>query len=221
MSFMNALFPAKCVICQNLFIFKDQNLFCDGCLSMIKKEYVEHCSGCGNKIKNCQLCLKRRLFHRLRIFKNNDRYITDLIYHFKIKGYKRLSTVIAEKIKEDLEDFVREERIDLVTYIPLDKTTLKERGFNHLEEILKNIFPSYLIFEIVEKTEKTKLQMDLSRDQRLINLKGVFSLKDTDIKDRRVLIFDDIMTTGSTMKEVCNTVKKGKPEKVYGYVIAR
>ena len=221
MSFLNALFPAKCVICQNLFVFEDQNLFCDDCLSMIKKEYVEYCSGCGNKIKNCQICFKKRVFHRIEIFKNNDRYITDLIYHFKIKGYKNLSTVIAKKIKEDITDFVKREKIDLITYIPLDKATLRERGFNHLEEILKKIFPSYMICEIVEKIRKTDLQMDLSRDQRLKNLKGAFSLKDIDIKNKRILIFDDIMTTGSTMKEICSVIKKGKPERVYGYVIAR
>ena len=98
MSFLNALFPAKCVICSNLFVFKDQNLFCDECLSMINKEYVEYCSGCGSKIKNCQSCFKKRVFYRIKIFKNNDRYITELIYQFKIKGYKNLSTVIAKKI---------------------------------------------------------------------------------------------------------------------------
>ena len=221
MSFLNALFPAKCVICNNLFIFEDQNLFCDNCLSMIKKEYVEHCSGCGSKIKNCQLCLKKRVFHRIEIFKNNDRYITELIYHFKIKGYKNLSTVIANKIQEDLTDFVQREKIDLITYIPLDKVTFKERGFNHLEEILKNIFPSYLIIEMTEKIRKTDLQMDLSRDQRLKNLKGAFRLKNFDIKNKRILIFDDIMTTGSTMREVCGVIKRGKPDKIYGYVIAR
>ena len=221
MSFLNALFPAKCVICHNLFIFEHQNLFCDKCLSMIKKEYVEYCSGCGSKIKNCQICLKKRVFYRLQIFKNNDRYITDLIVHFKIKGYKNLYTVISEKIQDDLTDFVKKENIEIITYVPLDKTTLKKRGFNHLEEILKKIFPTYLIWEVVEKVKKTELQMDLSRDQRLKNLKGAFRSKNIDIKGKKVLIFDDIMTTGSTMKEVCSVVKKGKPDRVYGYVIAR
>ncbi len=221
MSFLNALFPAKCVICHNLFIFEDQNLFCDECLSMIKKEYVEHCSGCGNRIKNCQICFKKRVFHRIQIFKNNDRYITELIYHFKLKSYKSLSTVIAKKIKDDLIDFVKKENIEIITYIPLDKETLRERGFNHLEEVLKEIFPSYMLFETVEKIRKTDLQMDLSRNERLKNLKGAFCLKDIDIKGKRILIFDDIMTTGSTMKEVCGVIKKGKPGKVYGYVIAR
>ncbi|WP_457625460.1 ComF family protein [Persephonella sp.] len=220
MKLLNGIFPAQCVICEDLFVFEDQNLFCCSCLSAVKKEKVYYCRSCGNKIENCQRCLRKRFFDDIRIFKNNDRQITEILYYMKIKGFKNLSSTVSGIIKDDIKNFVKENKINLITYIPLDRKTLKERGFNHLEEILREIFPSFLIQDAVEKTRKTKLQMELSRKERLKNLKGAFRLK-RDIKGKRVLIFDDIMTTGSTMLEIYKAIKKGKPEKVYGYLIAR
>ncbi|SNZ06747.1 comF family protein [Persephonella hydrogeniphila] len=220
MRFLNGIFPAKCVICENLFVFEDQNLFCNLCLSTVKKEKIYYCNSCGDKVENCQKCLKKRVFDRIEIFKSNDRYITEILYYMKIKGFKNLSRTISQKIEEDITGFVKKKKIDLITYIPLDRKTYRKRTFNHLEEILREIFPSYIIDSVVEKTRETRLQMELNREERLKNLKGAFNLK-KDIKGKKILIFDDIMTTGSTMFEMYKTIKKGNPERIYGYVIAR
>ncbi|MDQ7055593.1 MAG: phosphoribosyltransferase family protein [Persephonella sp.] len=110
--------------------------------------------------------------------------------------------------------------MNLVTYVPLHRKTLKERGFNHLREILVHIFPSYMIREVVEKVRDTQLQMNLTRADRIINLKGAFRLSGN-VKGKRVLVFDDIMTTGTTMLHMYKTIKKGRPEKIFGYLIGR
>lgn len=221
MNILNIIFPGRCLLCGEVFIYKDQNLFCDFCLSSIKKEKVIYCKSCGRKVENCQNCLKERKFDEIKVFKNKDKSITEMIYQLKIGGYKTISKVIANIIKEDILDFTLNNKIDIVTFVPLDKSTEKERGFNHLYEILINIFPKYMIIPLTEKTRKTKLQMELSAEERRKNLKGVFRLKNYPIREKRILIFDDILTTGSTMLELYKTIKKGKPSKIYGYVIAR
>ncbi len=220
MNILNAIFPGKCIICGKLFIFEKQNLFCEECLSKIKKENLIYCKSCGAKEINCQRCIKKRFYNELKIFKNTDPVLIELLYWYKIKKFKNLSHLIAEKIKEDITTFTQEKKIDLITFVPLHRKTLKERGFNHLKEILLQIFPSYMIREVVEKVRDTKLQMNLKKAERITNLDGAFRLSGS-VKDKKVLIFDDIMTTGTTMLQMYGTIKKGKPEKIFGYLIGR
>lgn len=221
MNILNALFPAKCILCNELFVYKKQNLFCQICLENIKKETLKYCHSCGKQTENCQECFKQRKFDDIQVFKSKDKAITEIIYQLKINGYKNLASQLAEIIKEDITAYSKTNKIDIITYVPVDKKTLKEREFNHLEEILKCIFPKYLIVPLVEKVKKTPLQMELTAEERWENLKDVFILKNHNIKDKNILIFDDILTTGATMLNMYKTIKKGRPQKIYGYVIAR
>ncbi|WP_051654258.1 double zinc ribbon domain-containing protein [Persephonella sp. KM09-Lau-8] len=221
MNILNAIFPAKCILCDELFVYKTQNLFCEKCLNQIKKEDLKYCHSCGKKTENCQECFKQRKFDDIQVFRSKDKAITEIIYQLKINGYRNLAPQLAEIIKEDITTYTKTNKIDIITYVPVDKETLKEREFNHLEEILKCTFPKYLIVPLVEKVRKTPLQMELTAEERWKNLKGVFRLKNHDIKDKNILIFDDILTTGATMLNMYKTIKKGRPKKIYGYVIAR
>jgi len=215
---LNALFPGECVICSDLFFHKGQNIICPECLSEINKNPPQVCRGCGRKVYAC-ICRQNKRFDDFMIFMNKNRYITEAVYWLKIKKYKTVAPEIGKRICEEITDFVYSRKIDFITYIPIDRKTLKDRGFNHLEEILKSAVPIFLIKNLMEKVRKTKLQMELSAEERETNLKGAFSLTG-DVRDKNVLIFDDIITTGSTMMEALKTIKKGKPSKIYGYVIA-
>ncbi|MDQ7055592.1 MAG: double zinc ribbon domain-containing protein [Persephonella sp.] len=72
MNILNALFPGRCVICEKLFVFKKQNLFCEECLSKIKKEKLIYCRSCGAREVNCQRCIKNRYYNDIEIFRDND-----------------------------------------------------------------------------------------------------------------------------------------------------
>jgi len=216
---LNALFSGECVICSGLFHHRGQNVVCPDCISRIKKENTLFCRSCGVRKENCQRCSGRRFFDDFSIFTKRSREITEAIYWLKIKKYRPIASEIGRTISEDIGMFIKSRKIDVVIFIPLDKKTFRERGFNHLEEILRSAVPDYLIKSVIEKVKKTKLQMELPAEERQRNLKGAFSLMES-IKDKNVLIFDDIITTGSTMMEAFKTVKKGKPSKIYGYVIA-
>ncbi|NPA16503.1 ComF family protein [Persephonella sp.] len=215
---LNFLFPGECVICKEIFFHRGQNVICPGCLSQINKNPPEVCRGCGRKISAC-ICRPERRYDDFKVFMGKNRYITEAIYWLKIKKYRKIAPEIGNRICKDLSEFIHTRKIDTVTFIPLDRETYKERGFNHLEEILKSAVPGFLIKPVLKKTQKTRLQMELSAEERHTNLKGVFSLAEN-IREKNVLIFDDIITTGATMMEALKTVKKGRPSKIYGYVIA-
>ena len=220
--FFSVLFPQECKICENTFPIKGQNYICDNCLNSIYKMKFVYCHSCGKITSNCQECVVDRKFYDIGIFTRVNDKLTKIIAIYKLKSVKALAHSIAEIIKEDIEEFVVKNKIDLITYVPLYKKLEKERGFNHLREILINIFPERAIKEVLIKTKNTKLQMELSKKEREKNLKNVFALRKlSEVEGKNILIFDDIMTTGSTLLECYKEIKKGKPNKIFGYVIAR
>ncbi len=217
---LNLFFPGRCFICREIFYAENQNVVCKDCLSSIKKISPVYCKSCGKPIENCQECLKNPKYDYLYVYTKKTDEIIHIISEYKLNGIENLSKELANLIKDDIEKIIVENKIDVITYIPVSNKLKRKRGFNHLEKILKHIFPSYLIKEVLLKTKDTKLQVNLSREERIFNLKGVFSLKE-DIQGKNVLIFDDILTTGATMLEAYKTIRKGNPDKIYGYVITR
>ncbi len=220
--FLNTVFPARCILCNGSFYYTYQNLLCGDCIQSIKAEKLTYCRSCGRKDQNCQRCLKKRLFNDIQIFRNADFKIIELISVFKFKYYKNLSVIIADIIREDFLKYLNEKDIELVTYVPLHKKVYKKRGFNHLKAILENLIPEGMLKETVVKIKDTPFQTELKAEERALNLKDAFQLEDRrSIENKNVLLFDDILTTGSTVRSVYDQIKKGKPKGIFGYIIAR
>jgi len=216
----NIFFTESCIICKNAFYFDNQNAVCNECLGKIKKTPAIYCKSCGAPTENCQKCLKVKKYDYIQVFSSRTEKIIKLIAEYKLNKIKGLSKDIADIIRDDITTFVKEKEIDLITYVPVSKKVYREREFNHLREILLHIFPRYLIKEILIKVRETDFQANLDKKDRLKNLKNAFKLKGN-IKNKKILVFDDILTTGSTLNEIYKEIKKGKPEKIYGYVIVR
>jgi len=216
----NIFFTESCIICKNAFYFDNQNAVCNECLRKIKKTPAIYCKSCGAPTENCQKCLKLKKYDYIQVFSSRTEKIIKLIAEYKLNKIKGLSKDIADIIRDDITTFVKEKEIDLITYVPISKKVYREREFNHLREILLHIFPRYLIKEVLIKVRETDFQANLDKKDRLKNLKNAFKLKGN-IKNKKILVFDDILTTGSTLNEIYKEIKKGKPEKIYGYVIVR
>ncbi len=216
----NIFFTESCIICKNAFYFDNQNAVCNECLGKIKKTPAIYCKSCGAPTENCQKCLKVKKYDYIQVFSSRTEKIIKLIAEYKLNKIKGLSKDIADIIRDDITTFVKEKEIDLITYVPISKKVYREREFNHLREILLHIFPRYLIKEVLIKVRETDFQANLDKKDRLKNLKNAFKLKGN-IKNKKILVFDDILTTGSTLNEIYKEIKKGKPEKIYGYVIVR
>ena len=210
--FLNTLFPARCIVCGEVFYYSDQNVVCEYCIHSINQEDLEYRHSCGKKNRNCQGCLTKRIFKDIRVFKRADKSILKMISAYKFRSIKALSKVLAEIIKDDIRYYCETEGIDLVTYVPVHKKVLKERGYNHLYLILKEIFPELYISEIVKKIRNTSFQAELSALEREENLKDAFRIEDLDtVRDKRVLVFDDILTTGSTLRQIYREIEKENP----------
>lgn len=108
--------------------------------------------------------------------------------------------------------------------VPLDKRKLKRRGFNQAEEVSKELskFLEIPISNCLIKIKETTPQVELTEEERKENIKGAFSCQHPElVKGRKILLVDDVFTTGSTMEEAARVLKKAGAKEITGIVVAR
>lgn len=164
------------------------------CILCFKEDAEGICEVCLNKITKCkdedELCIG--------YYKG---VLRELILLFKIKKNFKCGEILIELLLEK----IRHKYLDyILTYIPADKNTIKKRGFNQCEYIAKEIsyVTGHKIINTLEKIKKTKEQKTLSKEEREINVKGAFkAINNKKILNKKFILIDDVMTTGSTLLE--------------------
>lgn len=155
---------------------------------------------------------------------------TILNYKFNEKSYLYLTFVNFllknEKFFEILKSY------DTIVPVPISKKRKNERGYNQSELIAKE-----LVKRLLEKEKSLKIeciddcliknkniieQSKLNKEERQKNIQGVYILKNKEkLINKKILLIDDIYTTGSTVNECCKTLKDGKPSKIDILTIAK
>jgi ComF family protein len=118
--------------------------------------------------------------------------------------------------------------IDYILYIPLHWSRYAERGYNQAEEIAYALSKQLQVpvLPLLKRVKKTSFQSSLGKDDRQGNVKDAFVYvpeiaANHMIKDKRLLIVDDLMTTGSTLVAAVKTIAPLKPQLVIAAVLAR
>lgn len=143
----------------------------------------------------------------------SKKIIFGLKYNNKTFMSRYIATIIKEKLSSEGIEF------DYIIYVPLHKSREKKRGFNQSKLIAKNL-GEILNIEVINCTarnKKTKRLFELKDRERIKELKNAFVTKsDIDIcKNKRVLLIDDIFTTGSTVNEISKLLKINCVKNVY------
>ncbi|WP_160692036.1 phosphoribosyltransferase family protein [Clostridium sp. C2-6-12] len=136
--------------------------------------------------------------------------LKELILKFKYKNDFTAGDILAEILEEYIaEKFCYKEYV--LAYIPLSKKSQKARGFNQCEYIARKIAISLEIeaIELLIKVKETKEQKKLKKDERFKNIRGAFGVKKgINIKNKKIILIDDVTTTGATLKEASELLKK-------------
>lgn len=114
---------------------------------------------------------------------------------------------------------------DILISVPISKRRLKERGYNQSEligrELSKKLKKEYAK-NILYKTKNTIAQSTLNKEQREENAKGVYEIKNLQkVYNKKILLIDDIYTTGSTVNECSRILRQAHPEKIGVLTIAK
>lgn len=198
-SIKNLVFSQRCPICKK--ISQDSSYICEECYFTLRKK---------GKIKNIE--------NYYYLYYYNDE-IKRLIADFKLKNRKSLGKEISSIIKRPLTELILEKEIDMILPVPISKEREKERGFNQVEELLDNCGVKY---QKIEREKNTKHMYELlNSGSRKENIYNAFRNRGLDIEGKNILIVDDIVTTGSTIKEMVKEIKKvGTPNNIYVFSLA-
>ncbi|WP_225748621.1 ComF family protein [Eikenella sp. Marseille-P7795] len=149
--------------------------------------------------------------------------ISNLIYAYKFLGRNDLYAALAELLLADVPDWPAPP--DVVMAMPLSVPRLHRRGFNQsllLAEAVAQGLNLPLLPPFAVKRSHRAPQSTLPREQRAQNVRGVFQVASAaDVKNRHVLLIDDVVTTGATIGELARSLRRAGAAAVYAWVLAR
>jgi len=235
-SFLDIIYPRSCIGCKK--ILKNtadlNNIACPACWLSIKKNRPPFCQRCGRSLdwknsphKVCKSCLKKELyFDRAFSACIYDGLTKELIHEFKYKGKDHLSKALSGLII----DFIREfnlpplEYFDMLVPVPLHKNRLREREFNQSQLLAKDLsreFGLELSSDNLTRVRDTAKQAELTDEKRFMNVKNSFVLCDANkIKDKMIILVDDVLTTGATCSEAAKVLKDNGARTVFALTVA-
>lgn len=220
-SFIDFIFPLKCAACN---YYSDKTI-CQKCLDKLPFIKKPICQRCGKptlyEVRICNQCRQRNFIFQNRSFGHYKGNLKEIIIKYKFCHYSKLSQSLADLIIDCLpQEFLE---ASYITYVPMTRYKEKIRGYNQ-SKLLSIRIAKILgknVSCLINKDIKTHSQSLLKVDQRLTNLKGVFSPAVKNKLSGSVLIVDDIMTTGTTLQECAKVLKKIGFTKIYTATVAR
>jgi Predicted amidophosphoribosyltransferases len=182
---------------------------CKRCGKPLSAVEAEYCPDCGRK---------KHLYTRGRAALEYDSVMRESISRFKYKNRREYGDFYVQELLDTCGMAVRSWDVDLLIPIPLHKSRRRKRGFNQAELIARKLGRELGIPVSVKsllRTKKTSPQKELNDQERRNNLKNAFYAVDYHVKFKKILLIDDIYTTGSTIDAAAAVLLESGAEKVY------
>ena len=168
-----------------------------------------------NSIKNVEI---------MHIFKYSE-IIRKLIIQYKFNDKAYLYKTFCEIIVKDKKAFDFIKSYDIIIPVPIHKKRMRERGYNQSELISKELASMCdlaIYTNVLTKVKNNKPQSTLDQKEREENTKNVYKLINSEkIYNKKVLIFDDVFTTGATISACVREIEKASPSKIGVLTLAR
>jgi competence protein ComFC len=225
------LFPRECEGCARGL---DRNeCFCATCAEELPRITGPHCRICSQPFYGsiqgeftCANCEGRRFHFTTAVAAYRSRgVVRNLVHRFKYDGHLYLRRALAELLLHGLaDDRLHAEPIDALVPVPLHPVRRRTRGFNQAEVLARALTSRCGIptADLLRRIRATTTQTRLDREERMENLRGAFQLRHTaGVKGKRLLLIDDVLTTGSTLDECARVLCEAGAESVLALVVAR
>ncbi|MBL4904233.1 MAG: ComF family protein [Desulfocapsa sp.] len=213
---LDILFPPSCPFCKKM-TKPAERFLCGECFSQLKFITTPYCTCCGRVFAGseenhlCGDCLKSSwAFDTARSLFSYEKIIAGLIHKLKYSG-KTTGLETFRWLSEQsnlLQDF---DVPDFILPVPLHRNRLRHRGFNQALVLAKSIFPGdrkKIRHDLLTRQANTPTQTGLSGIERRKNLKHAFVIeKPAEVKGRKILLLDDVFTTGATVQECAKALK--------------
>ncbi len=200
-SLLDLVFPPKCEVCKK----SGTAALCPECFTSIrfmKPEYGIHSAA---------------LY---------DGALRTAIHRFKFDKRKKLAEPLGILLVQYLGQAptLKMKELDSIVPVPLHRRRQRSRGFNQID-LLARIISRYYELPVIgslERVRDTKPHFELPREERFTNIKGAFKVaRPQEVKDKRILLLDDIYTTGATITECAKALTKAGARRIEVLTLAR
>ena len=228
---VSLLYPATCTVCRKQ--VRAGEYLCDSCDAKIIRIVPPFCETCSepfdgsiNTAFSCSNCAHRTIYFDAAVAAYRGRGIVrDVIHEFKYNRQIHLRHLVARWLRAALDDErLRDRRFEIIVPVPLHPARQRERGFNQalLLAQLLSAHTSIPCRPLLKRIRYTTTQTALDRSERMENLHNAFRLRqNVDVRGLRVLLIDDVLTTGSTLSECARILKSAGAKSVHAATAAR
>ena len=233
------IFVRKCAGCGELIGYEGrEDAFCPSCRVSWERAKANGCALCARSMIECD-CMPQKLskagmpfLKKLVAYRASeaDKAQNRVIYFIKRNKNKRVAAFLARQLSEKLGEILSELERDVsetvLIYLPRSIGARAEYGFDQSELIcreLSRITGVKMVDAILRTRRRASEQKALNASQRGKNAVGMFVLnkeKLADIEGKTVVLFDDVVTSGSSMAEALKLLRKAKVSEIYGLCIA-
>lgn len=232
-SLAELIYPRVCSFCDGTDPISPDFCICDSCAEAIQEIAEPLCEICGLPVpglrdggaRSCGRCLSNPpAFGRARYGLRYKGAVRDAVVRFKYAGFLYVGRTLSELFVQAFERHFDRGEFDLIIPVPVHGKRLIRRGFNQSVILAERLsFRTTIPLDRVSlrKTKDTIPQVGLPKKRRTENLRNSFGISRPErIRGRRILLIDDVATTGSTIAEASRALIRGKASRVDALVLA-
>ena len=228
---LDLLFPPYCVACRRLGAW-----LCPSCLAEVETIHPPVCRRCGLPLTSdelghggtwvCDHCRRAPLqLDGLLAYAYHGGPLREAIHQFKYEDLRSLAGPLGKLMGDgwamlaplDLE-------IDTIVPVPLHPARQRQRGYNQsalLARELGAVLARPVVEDVLIRTKATAPQVDLNARERRANVQDAFQCTSSALQGKRVLLVDDVCTTGCTLESACSALRAAGVSSVWAYTLAR
>lgn len=207
---LNFLFPPACSVCGKI----DSNWLCPKC--RLRVERLE---------KSCVMQIQNKKYEKLLYIFQYESLVRKLILRYKFSNKAYLNHFFADRIVENEQNRELLQQYDMIIPVPMHKKKMQKRGYNQTELVANEVSKSLEIpvkRDILLKVMNTITQSKLGGKARQSNIQHAFFIKnDREVEDKKIILLDDIYTTGATSEECSRVLKEAGAKQVLVLVLAK
>ncbi len=218
-SFLDFLFPQFCIKCGI-----PGTIICDDCRKDFSEYGKQRCFVCSKFSKNGvthKKCRSEYFPDQLIVVNEYGKLEKEIIHRLKYRNGKMFAQTIADLIMKKLKSFDFTDYI--ICPIPLHKKRLMIRGYNQVELVAKALSKDLQLETrgLLTRTKNTRPQHELNKKERKANLEEAFQVSFKSKIPQKIILLDDLTTSGSTFEEATKALKSSGARRIICLAFAR
>lgn len=220
---LDILYPRTCLVCTQV-VSGREGYICKNCETKLIKIKNPRCKKCGKPLEDyrqeyCKDCNRgKHIYQEGRAVWVYNKELRESIYRFKYLNKREYADYYVHCMLKGYARWLTGLKLDGIIPIPLHSKKRRARGFNQAQVLAEKLgealqIPVYT--ELVVRQKNTVPQKELNDKERQKNLKNAFKIVQNDVQLKRILLVDDIYTTGATIDACAKVLKEHGVREVY------